>query len=50
VSLGIILGCITKCFVMKITGHTANMGIDMHANKLADNTEGNKPSDRYAHK
>jgi len=35
---------------MKIMGHTASTGIEMHANKLADNTEGNKPSDRYTHK
>jgi len=35
---------------MKITGHTASMGIEIHANKLADNTEGNKPSDRKTHK
>lgn len=35
---------------MKIMGHTASMGIEMHANKMAENTEGNKPSDGFTHK
>lgn len=35
---------------MKTTGHTASKGVEMHENTLADNTEGNKPSDRYTQK
>jgi hypothetical protein len=30
----------------KNNGHTASMGIEIHANKLAENTEWNKPSER----